>query len=80
MLGRYDAAIRAEVRADVRLFAGIVADAAGQKGIEQPENLRRAGRGCSRPVPDPNYTIRAWRAVVTYLLRRPRIPLRVDAP
>jgi hypothetical protein len=24
-----------------------------------------------QPVPDPHYTVRAWRAVVTYLLRRP---------
>jgi len=23
------------------------------------------------PVPDPDYTVRAWRGVVTYLLRQP---------
>jgi hypothetical protein len=52
------------------LFAGVVADARQQKGLDGREAYT-----CRTDVPDapgdPEYTIRAWRAVVTYLLRRP---------
>jgi hypothetical protein len=70
VLGRYDAADSDEVARTFDLFAGIVADAQGQKGIENLEAY-----SCRANVPgapaDPAYTIRAWRGVVTYLLRRP---------
>ncbi|HEX4611866.1 MAG TPA: hypothetical protein VH092_26965, partial [Urbifossiella sp.] len=70
VLGRADAADSPEVARTFRLFAGIVADAKGQKGIEPRETY--ACRQENRAIPaDPNYTIRAWRGVVTYLLRRP---------
>jgi len=57
ILGRYDAPDAPEVERTFQLFAGIVKDAAGRKGL---------------PVlaSDPKYTVRAWRAVVTYLLRQ----------
>ena len=44
-----------------------------QKGVEKQETYYcRAGNPDAKGanVPDPHYTIRAWRAVVTYLLRR----------
>jgi hypothetical protein len=70
VLGRSDAADSPEVDRTYRLFAGIVADAKGQKGIDPREAY--ACRQENRAIPpDPNYTIRAWRGVVTYLLRRP---------
>ncbi|MDB5299395.1 MAG: hypothetical protein JWO87_1058 [Phycisphaerales bacterium] len=70
VLGRYDTPDSPEVERTYKLFAGIVADAAGHKDIGNEENW--FGRqGLLAPVPDPKYTVRAWRAVVTYLLRRP---------
>ena len=57
-----------------KLFAVIVKDAKEQKGIEKREAYAcrpdRDAPGASAKAEDPNYTIRAWRAVVTYLLRR----------
>jgi hypothetical protein len=68
ILGRYDAADSAEVERTFKLFAGIVADAKEQKGLEKRENYScRQGGAVTE---DPSYTIRAWRGVVTYLLRR----------
>ena len=70
VLGRNDAIDSADVSRTFDLFAGIVADAKLQKGIDNREAYT-----CRANVPDapndPHYTIRAWRAVVTYLLRRP---------
>ena len=70
VLGRADAADSPEVGRTFKLFAGIVADAKEQKGVEKREAYH-----CRRDIPgtggdDPHYTIRAWRGVVTYLLRR----------
>ncbi len=70
ILGRYDAPDSPEVNRTYELFAGIVADAAQRKGIEK-EDIWSCRQGLEHPVPDPHYTVRAWRAVVTYLLRRP---------
>jgi hypothetical protein len=51
------------------LFAGIVSDAKGAKDFDQRENYF-----CRDHVPDapsdPHYTVRAWRGVITYLLRQ----------
>jgi hypothetical protein len=70
ILGRDDAIDSKEVTRTFELFAGIVADAKQQKGLDNREMY-----SCRSQVPnapnDPHYTIRAWRAVVTYLLRRP---------
>jgi hypothetical protein len=69
VLGRYDSIDSPEVERTYRLFAGIVSDAAERKGIDPQENYN-CRQGLIAPVPDPKYTVRAWRAVVTYLLRQ----------
>jgi hypothetical protein len=70
VLGRHEEVDSAEVARTFDLFAGVVADAERQKGLD-----RREAYACRANVPDapddPHYTIRAWRAVLTYLLRRP---------
>lgn len=70
ILGRADAPDSEEVNRTFELFTGILADAKAAKGVEKTEAY-----SCRANVPnapgDPYYTIRAWRAVVTYLLRRP---------
>lgn len=73
ILGRTDAVDSAEVERTFKLFAGIVKDASEQKGLDKRENY--FCRPDNRDTPgatadDPHYTIRAWRGVVTYLLRR----------
>ena len=69
VLGRYDDPHSPDVERTFKLFAGIVEDAKNTKGVEKSEAYH-----CRTNVPgapsDPQYTIRAWRAVVTYLLRR----------
>lgn len=69
VLGRTDTADSAEVERTFQLFAGIVADTAERGRIEPQENWH-CRQGLESPVPDPHYTVRAWRAVVTYLLRQ----------
>ncbi|MCA9219148.1 MAG: DUF1592 domain-containing protein [Planctomycetales bacterium] len=70
VLGRYDVANSPEVDRTFKLFAAVVADASRQKQFEQQE-IWSCRQGLEKPVPDPHYTVRAWRAVVTYLLRQP---------
>lgn len=69
VLGRYDELDSAAVTRTYDLFAGLVSDAKAQKGLENREIYH-----CRHSVPeapnDPHYTIRAWRGVLTYLLRR----------
>jgi hypothetical protein len=73
ILGRYDAVDSDEVTRTFKLFAAIVKDASERKGLDKRENYfcrpgnRDAAQASSE---DPHYTIRAWRGVVTYLLRR----------
>lgn len=70
VLGRYDTADSPEVTRTYELFAGIVGDAQARgKEVEPQESYFCRAEGESR-VKDPEYTIRAWRAVVTYLLRQ----------
>ena len=59
----------AEVNRKAAPEAGIVSDEAGKRGFEKQE-IYSCRQNLVQPVPDPNYTARAWRAVVTYLLRR----------
>jgi len=69
ILGHFDKIDSPEVERTYKLFAGVVSDAASRKGIDKEENW--SGRqGLLHPVHDPKYTVRAWRAVVTYLLRQ----------
>jgi hypothetical protein len=74
ILGRFDAPDSAEVMRTFDLFAGIVTDAKDRKGIEGRENYHCRPRDKDNPgasADDKHYTMRAWRGVVTYLLRRP---------
>ena len=73
ILGRYDAPDSPDVERTRRLFANIIADAAGHKDLDTREkyDCRRSLPGeFADKFPDPYYTVRAWRAVVTYLLRQ----------
>ncbi|HZK81121.1 MAG TPA: hypothetical protein VFC46_08645, partial [Humisphaera sp.] len=70
VLGRYDPVDSPEVERTYQLFAEIVAEAAGRKGIDKQESYFCRQKLLTQ-VPDPKYTVRAWRAVITYLLRRP---------
>ena len=69
VLGRFDQPDSAEVERTFQLFAGIVSDAAAKKGFEKQE-IYSCRQNLVQPVPDPKYIVRAWRAVVTYLLRQ----------
>lgn len=73
ILGQYEKPDSPDIELTYRLFADVVAAAGEQKGIEKRESYycrqNRDAPGTS--ADDPRYTIRAWRAVVTYLLRRP---------
>ncbi len=69
VLGRDDAVDAAEVDRTFTLFTGIVGDAKAREGLERQENYSCRVSGEQR-VDDPQYTLRAWRAVVTYLLRQ----------
>ncbi len=69
VLGRYDDPNSTEVDRTFDLFAGIVADAKVRGRFDERE-IWSCRQGLESPVPDPHYTVRAWRAVVTYLLRQ----------
>lgn len=69
ILGQYDQIDSPEVDRTFALFSGIIDDAKKQGSIE-PQEIWSCRQGLEKPVPDPHYTVRAWRAVVTYLLRR----------
>lgn len=68
LLGRHDAVESPEVDRTWRLLADLVGEAQESAGIEKQERYSCRPRGTQ--VPDPQYTIRAWRGVLTYLLRR----------
>ncbi|HYF34311.1 MAG TPA: hypothetical protein VD994_03385 [Prosthecobacter sp.] len=70
VLGQNATADDPEVRRTFDLFAGIVSEARERKGIDPQEIYSGKGAGNQR-VKDPHYTLRAWRGVVTYLLRQP---------
>ncbi len=72
ILGRNDDANSAEVKRTFKLFAAVVKDAADNKASKEETYFCRPGNkdAPGAKVDDPTYTIRAWRAVVTYLLRR----------
>jgi hypothetical protein len=69
ILGRFDEPESAEVDRTFALFAAVVADAHASGRFEQQE-IWSCRQGLESEVPDPHYTVRAWRAVVTYLLRQ----------
>lgn len=69
VLGRHDEINSPEVTRTFQLFAAIVADAETRTDIDQRE-IYHCRQGLESPVPDPRYTVRAWRSVVTFLLRQ----------
>ncbi|TVP95004.1 MAG: hypothetical protein EA381_19415 [Planctomycetaceae bacterium] len=69
LLGRDLGTDDPEIERTFQLFAGIVADAKASGSYEPRESYFCGGRDEFR-VDDPHYTIRAWRGVVTYLLRQ----------
>jgi hypothetical protein len=71
LLGREDRPDDPAVDGTYRLFAGIIEDAKSQGRYDQIESYFCKSSGQEGPRdPDPHYTLRAWRAVVTYLLRQ----------
>jgi hypothetical protein len=74
ILGRYDSPDSDDVKRTAQLFADIVKDASETKGVDKRESYycrqNRDDPKAGQQSEDPHYTIRAWRAVVTYLLRR----------
>jgi hypothetical protein len=58
-----------EVDRVFELFCGILSDAKALPSFEPRETYFCGGREDFR-VEDPHYTVRAWRGVVTYLLRQ----------
>ena len=71
ILGRDDAIDDSEVQRTFDLFAGIIHDAKSQKTFDPRESYScQTLREKTPRDPDPEYTIRAWRGVVTYLLRQ----------
>ena len=69
VLGRVDDEASIEVMRTFDLFAGVIADAHKSGRFEETEKWS-CRQGLEKPVPDPQYTVRAWRAVLTYLLRQ----------
>lgn len=69
ILGRLEEENSADVSRTYALFLGVIEDARTQ-GSSEPQEIWSCRQGLEKPVPDPHYTVRAWRAVVTYLLRR----------
>lgn len=71
ILGRDDTIEDAEVQRTFELFAGIIRDAKSQERFDPRETYAcQAVREKTPRDPDPEYTLRAWRGVVTYLLRQ----------
>ncbi len=69
VLGRQDAPDSPEVLRTFQLFQGIVSDA-HEQGRISPNEAYTCKAGIPNAPLDPHYTIRAWRGVITYLLRR----------
>jgi hypothetical protein len=71
VLGRADQPDDSEVDQTYSLFTGVVQEATSRKQFEKVESYFCKAAGQEGPrVPDPHYTVRAWRAVLTYLLRQ----------
>jgi hypothetical protein len=71
VLGRDDSPNGVDVDQTLRLFKGIVAQGTSRGRFENVESYfcKSSGQDGPRDL-DPHYTMRAWRAVVTYLLRQ----------
>lgn len=72
VLGREDLPDDPEVEQTYRLFTSILAEAKTRGRFEPIESYYcKSSRQEGPRDADPNYTLRAWRGVVTYLLRQP---------
>ena len=69
LLGREDSLDSPRVDQTFQLFAGIIHEAQQTEGLERRESYYCGGRDEYRSE-DPHFTLRSWRAVVTYLLRQ----------
>ncbi len=69
LLGQDCAPDHPEIERTFALFAGIITDAKAQSRYEPRETYFCGGREEFRSE-DPHYTLRAWRGVLTYLLRQ----------
>ena len=70
LLGRVDKSDSKEVQRTFELFADVV-QTAKSRGPIDPQESWSCRQGLESVVTDPYYTVRGWRAVVTYLLRQP---------
>ncbi len=69
LLGHERAVDHPEIERTFQLFTGVLADVEAQGRFEPRETYFCGGREEFR-TEDPHYSIRAWRGVVTYLLRQ----------
>ena len=69
VLGRDDDEGSVEVGRTFELFSGVIADARKSGRFDERE-IWSCRQGLESPISDPHYTVRAWRAVLTYLLRQ----------
>ncbi|GDY07367.1 hypothetical protein LBMAG52_08530 [Planctomycetia bacterium] len=69
LLGHDRAPDHPEIERTFQLFSGILTDAKAQGRFEPRETYFCGGREEFR-ADDPHYTLRAWRGVLTYLLRQ----------
>lgn len=69
LLGQELTPEHSEVERTFKLFSGIISDAQAKGRFEPRETYFCGGREEFK-TDDPHYTIRAWRGVVTYLLRQ----------
>jgi len=69
LLGRLDKPDSPQVALTFDLFAGIIADAKQTAKLEKVDSYYCKVQGEQR-MKDEHYTLRAWRGVVTYLLRQ----------
>ena len=69
LLGEQRPLDHTEIERTFQLFTGIISDAKAQPNYEPRETYFCGGREDFH-VDDPHYTVRAWRGVVTYLLRQ----------
>ena len=68
LLDRQQSVNDPQVGRTFNLFSAVVAEASKRKGIGKRDTYH-CGRVKGKQVNDPHYTLRGWRAVVTYLLR-----------
>ncbi|MEI8380364.1 MAG: DUF1592 domain-containing protein [Planctomycetota bacterium] len=69
LLGHERAVDHPEIERTFQLFTGVLADVKAQGRFEPRESYFCGGREEFR-MEDPHYSVRAWRGVVTYLLRQ----------